>query len=238
MVVIFDVACGFYETVVVFQVSPQFRTSVAAAAPRRRGRGRCRSATSILDSRSQLDRRTSASKFPSLTFMSGLRNQPHQQQSGRTRKTAAQKSDKPKGHTTSVRKGNEARSSDDAASTSRCLTQPGTPSAPVRPRGTTPATLASPHFNSFGPPSNVDTPDVTQEGRESPSPGPLHMLLHRSCSPCSQPPDILVADTPEGDYGLKVTWRRRKDLMTVMKERGHLSESDMLIHSSYRELAR
>lgn len=228
----------FYETAFVFQVSPQFCTSAAAvAAPRRRGRGRCQSATSILDSCSQLDRRNSACKFPSLTFVSGLRNQAHQQQSGCTRKTAAHESDKPKRHTTSVRKGNVARSSDDAASTSRCLTQPGTPSAPVRPRGMTPVTLASPHVNSFGPPSNVDTPDVTQEGRECPSPGPLHMLLHRSSSPCIQPPDILVADTPERDYGLKVTWRRRKDLMTVMKERGHLSESDMLIHSSYKELA-
>lgn len=207
-----------------FQVSPQFQTSVAAAAPARRGRRRCQSATSILDSRN------SVCKFPSLTFKSTLRNQPRQPRS--TRRTAAQNSDTPKRPVTSARRGNAARRSDGAASSSRCLLQPEAPSDPVEQRGRTPETPASAHFSSFAPPPNADTPDVIQEGSKCPSPSPLHMLLRRSCSPCSQPPDILVADTPERDYGLKVTWRRRKDLMTVMKERGHLSDSDVLIHSS------
>lgn len=216
-------------TVFIFQVSPQFQTSAAAAAPARRGRRRCQSATSILDSRN------SACKFPSLTFKSRL-NQPHQPRT--TRKTAAQNSDTPKRHVTSVRRGNAARCSEGAASSRRCSIQPEAPSDPVEQRGRTPATPASAQFSSFGPPPNVDTPDVTQEGSKCPSPSPLHMLLRRSCSPRNQPPDILVVDTPERDYGLKVTWRRRKDLMTMMKERGHLSDSDVLIHSSFSELAR
>lgn len=198
----------------------------------RRRRKRCQQTTSILDSRSHLDRGNSVCKFPSLTFKSSLGNQGHGQQSTRTRKTTAQNSDTPKRHVTSVRKGNAARCFDGVASSSRCLIQHEAPSAPVTQKGTTPVTPASTQISSIGPPPNVDTPDVIQEGSKCPSPDPLHMLLHRSCSPCNQPPDILVADTPERDYGLKVTWRRRKDLMTVMKERGHLSDSDMLIHSS------
>lgn len=191
-----------------FQVSPQFQTSVSAAAPARRGRRRCQSATSVLDGRN------SVCKYPSLTFKSRLKNQPPQTQS--TRKTAAQNSDAPKRR---VRRGHAVRCSDGAASSGRCSLQPEAPSEP-------------------GPPPHVDTPDATRERSRSPSPGPLHALLHRSCSPCNQPPDVLVADTPERDYGLKVTWRRRKGLMARMKDGGHLSDADVLIHSSHSELAR
>lgn len=217
-------------TVFIFQVSPQFQTSVAAAAPARRGRRKCQSATSILDGRN------SVCKFPSLTFKTILKNQPHQPRN--TRKAAAQNSDTPGRRVTSVRRGNAARRSDGVASSSRCLIQPEAPSDPIEQRGQALATPTSTRFSSFGPPPNVDTPGAIEEGSKCPSPSPLHMLLCCSCSTCNQPPDILVADTPERDYGLKVTWRRRKDLMTMMKERGHLSDSDVLIHSSYSELVR
>lgn len=213
-------------TVVIFQVSPQFQTSVSAAAPARRGRRRCQSATSVLDSRNGV------CKYPSLTFKSRLKNQPPQTRSAR--KTAAQNSDAPKRR---VRRGNAVRCSDGAASSSRGPLQPEAPSEPVERRGRTPATLAPAPSSRSGPPPPVDTPDATQERGRCPSPGPLHALLHRSCSPRNQPPDVLVADTPERDYGLKVTWRRRKDLMTRMKDSGHLSDADVLIHSSYSELA-
>lgn len=221
-------AAWLVVTVFMFQVSPQFQPSAAAAAPARRGRRRCQSATSILHSRN------SVCKFPSLTFKSRLKNQPRQPQGTKT--TAAQSSDTSKRHVTLVGRGDAVRCPEGAASSSRCLIQPEAPSDPVQQRGRTPATAASAQFSRFGPPPNVDAPDVIQD--KCPSPSPLHVLLRCSGSPCNQPPDILVADTPERDYGLKVTWRRRKDLMTVMKERGHLSDSDVLIHSSYSELAR
>lgn len=176
-------------------------------------------------------------KFPSLTFKSRLGDQPRRQPSAQTRKAAAPNSDTPQRRVTSARNGHAGRCSDGAASSSRCLIQPGALSAPDKQRESTSTTPGSAEVSSFGPPPNVDTPDVTQEGSRCPSPNPLHMLLHRSCSPRHQPPDILVADTPERDYGLKVTWRRRKDLMTVMKARGCLSDSDVLIHSSYSHLA-
>ena len=210
-------------------MSPQFETSAAAAAPARRGRGRCQSSTSILLSRN------SVCKFPSLTFKSRLNHQPHRAQS--TRKTAAHNSDLPKRPEASVRRGNTARRCDGAAFSRRGLSQPEAASDAVEHRGRTPATPASAQFSSLGPPPNVDGPDIIQKGRKRPSPSPLHMLLRRPCSPCNQPPELLVADTPEKDYGLKATWRRRKDLMTMMTERGHLSDSDVLIHSSFTELA-
>lgn len=217
-------------TVFIFQVSPQFQASVAAAVPARRGRRKRQSATSILDSRD------SVCKFPPLAFKPIFKKQPHQPRNAR--ETAAQNSDTPKRHVASVRRGEAARCSDGAASSSRCLIRPEAPLDPVEQRGQTLTTRAPARFSGFGPPPNVDTPDVIEGASKCPSPGPLHLLLRGSRSPCNQPPDILVADTPERDYGLKVTWRRRKDLMTVMKERGHLSDSDVLIPSSYGELVR
>lgn len=213
---------GFVVLIVfIFQVSPQFQTSDSAAAPARRGRRRCQSSTSVLHSR------TSVCKYPSLTFKSRLKNQPHPTQS--TRKTAAQNSDAAKRR---VKRGDAVRCPDGAASSSRCLLQPEAPSDPVEHRGRTPATPASAQPGRLGPPPTVETPDAIKEPSERPSPGPLHRFLHRSCSPSNQPSDLLVADTPERDYGLKVTWRRRKDLMAMMKERGHLCDADVLIHSS------
>uniref|UniRef100_A0A8C7VL64 Uncharacterized protein n=1 Tax=Oncorhynchus mykiss TaxID=8022 RepID=A0A8C7VL64_ONCMY len=54
----------------------------------------------------------------------------------------------------------------------------------------------------------------------------LRLLL-----PASQPmtpphtvtSEILATDTPERDYGVKVTWRRRKGLMRLLRDRGYLS---------------
>lgn len=203
-------------------------------------------------------------KFPSLTFQTRSRDQSHQPKSTHKRKatectvvsdagnqpqglcqirtvSSAQYSDTPKRQTTSVRKRNVERYSDGAASSSRCLDQLETPSVQVKERCGIPAdgasTPASNELSSVGPPPDVDTPKVIQEESSGPSPTSLHLLLPQSCTPsCNQPPDILVADTPERDYGLKVTWRRRRRLMLLFKERGHLSDSDVFSHSSYREL--
>ncbi|KAM9334576.1 RAD9, HUS1, RAD1-interacting nuclear orphan protein 1 [Symphorus nematophorus] len=241
-------------------VSPQFDSSTAAAPPVRRGRRKCQSATSILDSCSQLSRKTSVCKFPSLTFQTRSRDQSHQPKSTCTKKAAeravvseagnqprgscqikrtassAPYSDTPKRQMTSIRKRNVERFSDGAASSSRCSVRLETPSVKVTER--IPADGAStPAANEFsisvGPPPDVDTPEVKQEESGGPSSSSLlHLLLPQSCTPpCNEPPDILVADTPERDYGVKVTWRRRRGLMLLLKERGHLSDSDVLIPS-------
>ncbi|XP_051248376.1 RAD9, HUS1, RAD1-interacting nuclear orphan protein 1 [Dicentrarchus labrax] len=246
-------------------VSPQFDGSLAAAPPVRRGRRKCHSSTSILDSCSQLSRKNSVCKFPSLTFQTRSRDQANQPKSTRAKKdtertvvsdagnqprgscrikrtvSSAQFSDTPKRQTTSIRKRNVERFSAAAASSSRHLDQLQTPSIQVTERCGIPADGSStPASNEFitsevsgvGPPPDVDTPEVIQEGRSCPSSASVHLLVPQSCTPpCNQPPDILVSDTPERDYGVKVTWRRRRGLMLLMKERGHLSDSDVFTHS-------
>lgn len=245
-------------------MSPQFDSSVATAPPARRGRRKCHSVTSILDS-SQLSRKNSVCKFPSLSFQTRSRGQTHQPKSTRTKRatestvvsgsgnqprgscqikrtvSSAPYSDTPKRRPTSIRKRNAERFSDGAASSSGCLNKPETPSVQVTERCRIPtdgaSTPASNEFStievsSVSPPPDVDTPKVMQERSSSPSFTSLHLLLPQpGTPPCNQPPDILVADTPERDYGVKVTWRRRKSFMLLLKEKGHLSDSDVLIRS-------
>ncbi|XP_034382086.1 RAD9, HUS1, RAD1-interacting nuclear orphan protein 1 [Cyclopterus lumpus] len=246
-------------------VRPQFDPSVATALPVRRGRRKCPSATSILDSCSQLSRKKSVCTFPSLSFQTRSRDQSHQPKSTRAKKStestvvsdtgnrprgscrimrmvsSAQYSDTPKKQTTSITKGNVERFPNGAASSSRCSEQPKTPSIQVTEKCrisadgvSTPASneFCATEVSSVSPPPDVDTPKLTQGGSRCPPFTTLQLLPPQPCTPpCNQPPDILVADTPEQDYGVKVTWRRRRGLMMLLKERGHLSDSDALINS-------
>ncbi|XP_030069740.1 RAD9, HUS1, RAD1-interacting nuclear orphan protein 1 [Microcaecilia unicolor] len=40
---------------------------------------------------------------------------------------------------------------------------------------------------------------------------------------------VLVEDTPEHQYGMRITWRRRQKLMKYLKERGKLKSSEILV---------
>ncbi|XP_072340792.1 RAD9, HUS1, RAD1-interacting nuclear orphan protein 1 [Scyliorhinus torazame] len=42
-------------------------------------------------------------------------------------------------------------------------------------------------------------------------------------------PEVWVQDTPEHEYGLKATWRRRPDIMQYLKDCGKLTSSDVLV---------
>ncbi|XP_054480817.1 RAD9, HUS1, RAD1-interacting nuclear orphan protein 1 [Anoplopoma fimbria] len=242
-------------------VRPQFDGSIAAVPPVRRGRRKCVSATSILDGCSQLSRKTSVCKFPSLSFQTRSREQSHQPKSTRTKTStesavvsdagnqprgscriikrtvsSGKYSETPKRQPTSIRKRNVDSISKGAASSSRCSDKPETPPIQVTEKCRIPAdglsTPVSNEVSSVSPPPDVDTPKVIQGGNSCPSSTFLHMLEAQPCTPpCNQPPDILVADTPERDYGVKVTWRRRRGLMMLLKERGHLSDSDAVINS-------
>lgn len=44
-----------------------------------------------------------------------------------------------------------------------------------------------------------------------------------------EPGPVLVEDTPEEKYGIKVTWRRRRHLFTYLRERGKLDKSQFLV---------
>lgn len=244
----------------ILQVSPQFDISVATAPPVRRGRRKCQSATSILDGCSQLSRKNSVCKFPSLVFqtrskdqsrppkrtkkvaeptvVSNAGNQPRGSCQSKKTVSHAQHLDTPKRQLASIRKRNDGRFSDGAASSSRCLDQPGPHSLqgkrckPPTDSASTPAfsKISTTEFSDISPAPDVDTPKVIQEESSCPPSPAVHLLLAELCTPpCNQPPDILVADTPERDYGLKVTWRRRRGLMLLLKDRGHLSDSDVLI---------
>ncbi|XP_063761209.1 LOW QUALITY PROTEIN: RAD9, HUS1, RAD1-interacting nuclear orphan protein 1 [Eleginops maclovinus] len=156
--------------------------------------------------------------------------------------SCAQYSDTPKKQKTStLRKRNVKSLSNGAASSSRCLDQPENPSIQVTEKCSIPAdgdktpaskTCSTTDVGSVSPPPDVDTPKVIQQGSIHPSSPAPHLLQAQPCTPpCIQPPEMLVADTPERDYGVKVTWRRRKGLMLRLKERGHISDSDVLNHS-------
>ncbi|XP_062369644.1 RAD9, HUS1, RAD1-interacting nuclear orphan protein 1 [Cinclus cinclus] len=48
---------------------------------------------------------------------------------------------------------------------------------------------------------------------------------------------VLVTDTPEHEYGIKVTWRRRPHIMKYLREQGKLSAADTLVKANM-ELSR
>lgn len=48
---------------------------------------------------------------------------------------------------------------------------------------------------------------------------------------------VLVTDTPEHEYGVKVTWRRRPHIMKYLREQGKLSAEDILVKTNI-ELSR
>ncbi|XP_053827438.1 RAD9, HUS1, RAD1-interacting nuclear orphan protein 1 [Vidua macroura] len=48
---------------------------------------------------------------------------------------------------------------------------------------------------------------------------------------------VLVTDTPEHEYGVKVTWRRRPHIMKYLREQGKLSAADILVKANI-ELSR
>lgn len=246
-----------------FQINPQFDCSTAAAPQKRRGRRKWQTATSLLDRCSQLSRKTSTCKYPSLSFHIGLKDQSEQQRPRststikgavskaknkaresvcRSKRTASSEgySDTPKRHLARVRKRKAETISEAAASHFGSFNKLGfqskeevTNACRIPAEGnSTPGTLkmTTIDLSAVCPPPDVDKPQsMGKEADPSFSFPGLFLLAQPSTPPCSSPPDSLVADTPERDYGVKVTWRRRKGLMMMLRERGHLSESDTLI---------
>ncbi|MFT7812627.1 CL032 protein-like [Arapaima gigas] len=83
------------------------------------------------------------------------------------------------------------------------------------------------HGSVFSPP-NVETPD-TQRSRTN-TESPPSFGVRAPVTPENQALDILVNDTPEEDYGMRVTWRRRKRLMNILLEQGQLSYTDITVN--------
>lgn len=59
----------------------------------------------------------------------------------------------------------------------------------------------------------------------------LSCSLHTSPPESPEPGPVLVKDTPEEKYGVKVTWRRRQHLFAYLRDRGKLSKSQFLVQN-------
>ncbi|KAJ6668551.1 hypothetical protein lerEdw1_012033 [Lerista edwardsae] len=62
------------------------------------------------------------------------------------------------------------------------------------------------------------------------TPGPQRSFVGGDNS-CGGDMPVLVRDTPEHEYGVRVTWRRRSLLMKYLREKGVLSTSDTLVQT-------
>ncbi|EHA99825.1 hypothetical protein GW7_05520 [Heterocephalus glaber] len=88
-----------------------------------------------------------------------------------------------------------------------------------------PCVFAAPDIQTPGPSVREDSSPPEQ--RENSLPVCVH-----TCAPHSpEPGPVLVKDTPEEKYGIKVTWRRRRHLFEYLRERGKLSRSQFLVNS-------
>ncbi|XP_005387183.1 PREDICTED: RAD9, HUS1, RAD1-interacting nuclear orphan protein 1 isoform X2 [Chinchilla lanigera] len=94
----------------------------------------------------------------------------------------------------------------------------GEPSAHALP--SSPCVFAAPDIQTPGPSVREDLSPPGQEENSFP------VYTSTPCSP--EPVPVLVEDTPEEKYGVKVTWRRRRHLLAYLRERGKLSGSQFL----------
>ncbi|XP_029810024.1 RAD9, HUS1, RAD1-interacting nuclear orphan protein 1 isoform X2 [Suricata suricatta] len=86
-------------------------------------------------------------------------------------------------------------------------------------------------------PPDIQTPEssfvkegpIPSDQRENSLPS---CSFHTSTPKSPEPGPVLVKDTPEENYGIKVTWRRRRHLFTYLRERGKLSKNQFLVKNS------
>lgn len=86
-----------------------------------------------------------------------------------------------------------------------------------------PHVFAPPDIQTPGSPMREDP--ISPDQRENSFPS--FILAGAPDSP--EPGPVLVKDTPEEKYGIKVTWRRRRHLFAYLKEKGKLSRSQFLV---------
>lgn len=78
---------------------------------------------------------------------------------------------------------------------------------------------------------DIDTPEMPQKTMPSSKCSLSHLFLPSTPPHCNNS-EILVQDTPERDYGLKVTWRKRKELMRLLIKRGQLTNQQVGVTAS------
>ncbi|KAM4035434.1 RAD9, HUS1, RAD1-interacting nuclear orphan protein 1 isoform 1-T2 [Anomaloglossus baeobatrachus] len=88
-----------------------------------------------------------------------------------------------------------------------------------------------------GSPPDIQTPETRPEQNPLLSPCAAYMQTPLSrrlaeapdTPPAAGPGQVLAEDTPEQEYGLRLTWRRRRGLMKFLKSRGRLESSEILV---------
>uniref|UniRef100_U3JQG4 TUB like protein 3 n=2 Tax=Ficedula albicollis TaxID=59894 RepID=U3JQG4_FICAL len=81
------------------------------------------------------------------------------------------------------------------------------------------------------PPRNVGCSDTPPQSSHAWHP---ENELALGTDPCGrgEAAAVLVTDTPEHEYGVKVTWRRRPHIMKYLREQGKLSAADILVKAN------
>lgn len=93
----------------------------------------------------------------------------------------------------------------------------------------------TPNTSSALAPPEVETPEMPHCFSAS-SPSGIHLLFppNQAKTPPHTPnTSVLVNDTPEKDYGLRVTWRRRKGLMKLLLDSGKLLLKDAVVANEW-----
>ncbi|XP_075711861.1 RAD9, HUS1, RAD1-interacting nuclear orphan protein 1 isoform X2 [Rhinoderma darwinii] len=109
---------------------------------------------------------------------------------------------------------------------------PPVPASPPSPEGRSCRNTPSP--------PDIQTPETSPQQNPPPSPGAAESqtpLSRRRVDPrvvldtpqADSPGLVLAEDTPEHEYGVRPTWRRRQGLMKFLKSRGRLKSSQILV---------
>ncbi|KTG37287.1 hypothetical protein cypCar_00011261 [Cyprinus carpio] len=229
-------------------VSPQFN-SLETTTVSRGGRGRRNNqmATRVSNKAPLLGflqtRRAKGCKYIPLSFEATTAGPQHQREnisSSRTKTDRLVSSDSrgmdlretPR-RTRFPRKGVERRMAACVTSTSR--RSEVSKNVQFHKNGTTRDLVHTPDTSSVPEPPNVETPEMPHCSSTSPS-TVQHLLFppnRAKTPPRTETSSVLVMDTPEKDYGLKVTWRRRKGLMKLLIDRGQLLPADARVTSDW-----
>ncbi|KAM4747207.1 RAD9, HUS1, RAD1-interacting nuclear orphan protein 1 [Rhinophrynus dorsalis] len=195
-------------------VSPQFEQTGELHFPARR-RLRHASVNSTAQSRTRnasrseltaAGRKPSVCKFPSLSFSAGMTEGSTKTEALFARKRRALPSHKKEGRTVP--------------------TSP--PLQNLCSQATSPPDLRTPEIS---PQCNRSTLLVHEmpESRTPNSRGKDERLDGLDTPLIGGPGQVLAEDTPEQEYGIRVTWRRRQQLMRQLKARGRLKSSQIVV---------
>ncbi|XP_052410061.1 RAD9, HUS1, RAD1-interacting nuclear orphan protein 1 [Carassius gibelio] len=229
-------------------VSPQFN-SLKTTTLSRDGRGRRNNqmATRISNKAPVLGfchtKRAKACKYIPLSFEATPAGSQHQCENIRSSRTKNDRLASSDSHSKDLRetprrtcfprKGVERRMATHVISTSRHSEV--SKNVQLHKNGMTGDSVHTPNTSLVPKPLNIETPEMPHCSSTPPS-NVQHLLFPQNQArtpPRTENSSILVMDTPEKDYGLKVTWRRRKGLMKLLIDRGQLLPADAGVVSDW-----